>query len=347
MSQLNPYMHLNQALIRPQQMAGMMQPQLDPTNPAMRLQAANALGAARRGSAGMMPGGYSSGPSGDPMAQNIMKAKSLVLNSEMNGDEEIPDELKKLRDDPSVPMQTFEHLVKTYAANKAASQGPKQHNFGGEQAPPPMVIPKGQFAGQSLNQGDILMKGPQGTMRENAPAPQQQAQDPIVQMHDSLKSAGVPEQALAQWRALAQSGATPQQLYAAGQHLVSQNQQAGPDTKEQRTEQHQQFTEHKAVLDELQKKQKAMEEEDPGLLRGHARNPDMLKEYQEVLKEQGDVGLRMKQMITPGQGQQQPAPQQKQGGKQIDPNTAHQFYMQAGGDPNKARQLAKAAGFNF
>ena len=220
-------------------------------NPAQRLQTAYGMRQGRQqgGQSGMMPGGSVGNNAANPQTASIMKSMAAadLLGNDMD------DNWKKLRDDPSVSPQQFEQMARQHAARRQAPQ----HDFSGnaaEQQQHPagtnMALGNkgigGMFGGRaSLKPGGIAMKGPAGLTSAMAPAQQpQQAEDPVVGMVNAFRghvpdeqlaavqqaiNAGMPPQA-----ALAhlQQAAQHQQMIAAGNQR-QQQQQAGAQQKQQ------------------------------------------------------------------------------------------------------------------
>jgi hypothetical protein len=222
----------------------------------------------------------------------MLKAKSLVMNSELGDEEDIPADLKQLRDDPSVPMQQFEHLVKVYKANKAPKQPEQPSN---DPNAGTMTVTPG-----SGRDGRPVMS-PEGMHRWAMAAKTNNPNAPVTNQADltrgekgfEVSGIGMPQPAAPQEQPKPPTGA---------------------EQREQRAEHHQQVQENQSLLAENQKRQKEFEAQDPGLLRGHARDPNVATDYAQLKKEEGDISLRLKGLISPQQGQQQQQgqPQQQQ-----------------------------------
>lgn len=104
----------------------------------------------------------------------------------------------------------------------------------------------------------------------------------------------------------------------------------------------------------------AMNADDPGAAMdalSRSMTPEQVRQYEaardefmatqvptEIAAEHAKIKGRTSQLKSPGaDGAQVPA----QGGRPLDEATARQILQEAGGDPNKARELARAKGFTF
>jgi hypothetical protein len=129
---------------------------------------------------------------------------------------------------------------------------------------------------------------------------------------------------------------------AAKEAMMQQHQQRVEQQAEERqhqTEDHARFQENKTVLSELEKQQKELADKDQ-------TDPNVVKDMQAVQQQVMAVRQRMQGAVTPQQGQPQlPTPPQQ--GHPLDAGTAQHFMLAAGGDKNKARALAKQAGWSF
>lgn len=335
MSQLDPAMDifspLRHSLLRPNQMAQAMGQPLDIQNPAQRLRAANTLNMARQAGrgAGGQTGTHPQGPQGrSPLTDALVKAKAMVLSG--MAQDEIPDDLKSLRDDPNVDLASFQHVAQQYAAKH-----PQQHNFGGQQTNPNAgtisIAPGSGRDGRTPMSGQQLREGMYAAHKQfSAPGqvqglggddtgvhgyqisgvgPQQQA-DPVVQMVNAFRGR-VPDQMLAAAGAAINSGIPAQQVFnhlntmASGeqrQEASAQQHQADQQHRDQTAAARQQ---HSDMQKQLAATQKRLEQEgidvdgDDGQFVGN--DPDTLR-----LKGEFDKYQAMrKQSQGGGQGGQQ------------------------------------------
>lgn len=344
-----PYSPLTKSLIRGQ-MNPRQQPRQPLYNPAMQLQNAQGRAVAHRPRTPMSQ----SGPGGaGPMADSLARAKGLAMT-------DLSDEDKKTfqdaAQDQNIPLAQFHQLLASHVQNTRYAAAHAQHNFGGQpqgdpnagtisimsgQGPRGMgqqqMADWGDQARQQLQGGEKIRQSGTGFEVSGAGAPQQQQTDPIVGMHNALKQAGADENSLAQWRAFAQTGATPEQLHMAGQQIMQQQaagkkQEAAGQAKESAHQEH------------------LKERQDDQAVRG-------LRQQQKGLQEHGDdegaaaLQKQIDAIVKPPQ-QQQAAPQQglpqpPKAGHPLDPQGAQHFLQAAGGDKNKARELAKQAGWSL
>lgn len=349
----------------------------DYDNDAMRLQNAQNLAVARRqqgqGQSASSERYMTGGPS--PIQKAIIASKQAMLQQSLSGNEsdEEKSQLGQLANNPDLALNDFQRVLGSRRKPAAQSQQ-AQHNWGGQQPQEPdqsVNIPKGAFAGQQMQRGDILMNGPAGqTASLGFTEPQQgTGEDSVVNMVNAFKGK-VPDEVLSGVQQAINSGMNPQQAFA---HLQQAAQQQGAgQQREEAGQQRQQMTQQRQKLAAMTHQQNQLHQDVSKMhsqLQQYGINPDgpesdaqqagpealaMYREYHQ----KGQLYQNLQQQIEgslQGGGQQE----QQAGGMQntpdnyvmggqaktLDHNTAMQFYQQAGGDPNKARQLAKAAGY--
>lgn len=165
----------------------------DMNNPAMRLQMAQSLAAAK-GQAATSEQGFG-GVS--PIQRAITQAKGAMLSGAGDIDDDTEkSQFETLRDNPDVDLGSFQKVLAMRNSSARANRvkpGPTQHDFGQtEDQGGDMPISKGAFAGQTLKPGDAVV-GDQVSLGNGSS--QQSAPDPVVQMVQAFKGQ-VPDEGL-------------------------------------------------------------------------------------------------------------------------------------------------------
>lgn len=234
-------------------------------NDAMRLQNAQNLAVARRqqgqGQATSSERYMSGGPS--PIQKAIVASKQAMLAQSLSGNEtdEEKSQLGELAGNPNLPLNEFQRVLSAKPRKTAPAQQP--HNWGGQQpqqSDETVDVPKGAFAGQQMQRGDILMNGSKGmTASLGFTEPQQGGgEDSVVNMVNAFKGK-VPNEVLTGVQQAINSGMNPQQAFA---HLQQAAQQQGAgQQREEAGQQRQQMTQQRQKLSVLTHQQNQLHQD--------------------------------------------------------------------------------------
>lgn len=325
---LSPLRH---NLVRNQPLPSQFQAGMD--NPATRLQTASRMGQSRTPMPQAGPGQKG------PMARDVYK--SLMLK-QMGITKDHPDynDYDELTRNPNVTPEMMDRLLKTYTP-----PAPEQHGSGsieikqgtgpramGEQAIADWMRRAAHQAGQGETVTEIDKNAPvHGMGRAQMLAPQQQITG--FKVGNIAPPAQPPQHKSAEQMKQEHEMATLA-------HQKETEERAG--RREEESNKHAAFSENNTVLGRLEQHAKELMERDPGIARGHAKDPNVMKDWQATQQQIADVNQRMQGLVTP---QQMPQPPKQ--GHPLDPQSAQHFLQAAGGDKNKARQLAQQAGWSF
>lgn len=302
-------------------------------NPATRLQTAAQMG--QRGRTPMPQAGP--GNKG-PMARDLYK--TLMLKQAGIGEDQR--EYHELARDPSVTADMLEKLLKNYTPPAPEQHGPGSIQITKGKGPNAM---SDAAMGQWMQRAAHAVPGTEGETLDEVtqPIPEhgqfnyksgkvEAAQQPVGFRVGNIAppQQAQPQVSLAQRKEQLAEQKAAQSAQRAEQHT-------------QRSEQATEFSQNARVLDELQKQEKSLLDREPGLARGHARDAGALKDWNTLQQQIGNVRQRLQGAVTP----QQQLPQPPQQGHPLDPQSAQHFLQAAGGDKNKARELAKQAGWSF